>query len=83
LNKPDEDLPESIVKNHPKNQFLQLPKSKRGIFMISHSCSPVNYSTAGFTSRNKDEFPQQLLDIIATSKDPILKYIIFGNAPVV
>lgn len=47
--------------------------------MISHSCSPVNYHTAGFASRNKDEFPQQLLDVICKGSNQILKIIISGD----
>lgn len=58
---------------------MQIPKSKKGILLISHSCSPVNYNTAGFTSRNKDEFPQQLLDVILKGKDQVLKDIIAGD----
>jgi len=54
LNAPDENLPENIARSHSKNQFVTIPKGKRGIFMISHSCSPVNYHTAGFAARNKD-----------------------------
>jgi myosin heavy subunit len=79
LNKPDENLPETIIKNHQKNEFLQIPKGKKGLFLINHSCSPVNYSTSGFTNRNKDEFPQQLLDAIVNGKDEVLKRIIIGD----
>ena len=47
--------------------------------MISHSCSPVSYNTAGFTGRNKDEFPQQLLDVILASENKILKTILSSD----
>lgn len=78
-------MPESIQRSHPGNVFVQIPMAKRSTFLITHSCSPVNYTTTGFSSRNKDEFPQQLLDVILRSDNAVLKAIISGkkdpNAP--
>ena len=62
---------------------MQIPKSKKGIFLINHSCSPVNYNTSGFTSRNKDEFPQQLLEVILKGSDEVLKTILQGDGKTV
>lgn len=62
---------------------MQIPKSKKGLFLINHSCSPVNYNTAGFAGRNKDEFPQQLLDVILKGNDEVLKFILNGDGKVV
>lgn len=63
------DLPEIITKNHQKANVVTIPKSKRGHFQVNHSCSPVVYNTNGFTGKNKDEFPKQLLEVIADSKN--------------
>ena len=70
------------MKNHPKNQFVQIPRSKKGLFLVNHSCSPVTYNTAGFTGRNKDSFPQQLLDVIMRGNDEVLKRILAGDGKV-
>jgi myosin heavy subunit len=78
LNQDDKDLPSSIEKNHSKNLFLKIPKAKRSCFEILHSCSPVNYVTTGFTLKNKDEFPQQLLAILEKSQLPSIKKICVG-----
>ena len=54
LNKLDEELPNSITRNHPKNQWVHVPLKLRGHFQINHSCSPVTYNTSSFTAKNKD-----------------------------
>lgn len=79
LNKNDMDLPDIIVKNHQKNAVITIPKSKRGHFQINHSCSPVSYNTSGFTGKNKDEFPRQLLEVIKSSKNQAVQTIIVGE----
>lgn len=78
LNKPDENLPETIIKNH-KYQFISIPKSKKNHFQIDHSCSPVNYNTIGFTAKNKDEFPKQVLEVIKSTRNPHLRRIVVGE----
>ncbi len=58
---------------------MTIPKSKKSFFSISHSCSPVSYNTNGFTAKNKDQFPQQLLNLIIQSKNNQMKKIIIGD----
>lgn len=67
------------MRSHPNNLFVEIPKAKRNTFLIEHSCSSVHYTTTGFASRNKDEFPQQLMDVILRSNHTILKAIIQGK----
>lgn len=79
MNKPDENLPDSIIKNHKKNNVIEIPKSKRSMFKVNHSCSPVEYNTNGFTAKNKDSFPNQMLEVILQTKNPVMKTIIVGK----
>lgn len=69
------------MRQHDENPFVEIPKLKRGMFLITHSCSPVTYNTMGFARSNKDEFPQQLLDVVLKSNNLILKCIIGVNNP--
>ena len=41
---------------------------------------PVSYNTNGFTSKNKDEFPKQLLELIETTNNPDMKKIVLYEA---
>jgi myosin heavy subunit len=42
-----------MIKNH-KNANFTIPKSKKGLFQINHSCSSVVYTAIGMTGKNKD-----------------------------
>jgi myosin heavy subunit len=57
-----------MAKNH-KNAFFTIPKSKKGLFQINHSCSSVVYNAIGMTGKNKDELPRQLFDVFNTSNN--------------
>ena len=49
------------------------------MFKVNHSCSPVEYNTNGFTAKNKDSFPNQMLEVILQTKNPVMKTIIVGK----
>lgn len=49
------------------------------MFKVNHSCSPVDYNTSGFTAKNKDSFPNQMLEVIMQTKNEAMKSIIIGK----
>lgn len=49
------------------------------MFKVNHSCSPVEYKTEGFTAKNKDAFPNQMLEVIVETKNEIMRSIIVGK----
>lgn len=53
-------------------------------FAISHYAGPVEYSTAGFVEKNKDDLPKEIIELLKTSSLPFvqdLAFIMEGDVP--
>ena len=60
--KDDEKLMNQIRNAHTKNEFTFFDKIKQELFGIKHTAKKVFYTSTGFTEKNKDELPKNLLD---------------------
>ena len=64
--KDDEKLMDQIKKAHEKNPFIFFDKIKQELFGIKHTAKKVFYYSPGFTDKNKDELPKNLIENLDT-----------------
>ncbi|GAX27212.1 hypothetical protein FisN_13Lh232 [Fistulifera solaris] len=46
-------------------------------FAVSHYAGPVEYSTAGFVEKNKDDLPKEIIELLKTSSLPFVQDLAF------
>ncbi|GMS79208.1 hypothetical protein PENTCL1PPCAC_1383, partial [Pristionchus entomophagus] len=59
-----------------KSAQLQLPKIRSASFMIKHFAADVSYTVDGFLEKNKDTVNEQLMQVVAATKFPLLREIL-------
>lgn len=60
--KDDEKLVDQITKAHEKSPYMSFEKLRKEVFCIKHTAKKVTYYSPGFTEKNKDELPKNLLE---------------------
>lgn len=62
-----------ITKNFTGHQSFSIPRLSKTEFNVHHYAGVVSYTVAGFLERNKDTLPNNLVDMLMVSNNPLLR----------
>lgn len=59
----DESMVLKFGQHHDKNQYFSRPKLNKTAFSVHHYAGAVTYEATQFLEKNRDKFPDELLEV--------------------